>query len=323
MTDRQLQYILAIAEEGSLTAAAEKLFISQPSLSALLAKVENDFGAKFFERNILPVKLTYAGECYLQAARQILSIQKELRDKIFDIQNEEAGKMIVGCSPLLSTYLFSLIVPAFMRRYPNIELNLLEDYVMFLNKLLIADNLDLLFTTVPIYNDTLIQTIPLYTEEILLFAPAAPPHAALGFGAYKLTANHDFPACDMSRLNKEPFVLFKKGRYLRHITDRIFEDSKIAPRIILETNDWETCLSMVEKGLACTLLPDSWFKQISPASNINRYSIKNKPLLTTSLCYKKRASLSKNIERFISLSKELINNFINLEKTGISSPPVV
>jgi DNA-binding transcriptional LysR family regulator len=193
-----------------------------------------------------------------------------------------------------------------MRRYPNIELELLEDYVVFLKKKLIADDIDLLFTTAPIYNDTLIQNTPLYTEEILLFTPAA-----LICGGYKLTTNNAFPVCAMNRVNQQPFVLFKKGRYLRHIVDRIFEDSKIAPPIILETNDWETCLSMVEKGLACTLLPHSPFKQLSSTSDVNRYSIKNKPLLITKLCYKKRPSLSKNIERFISLSKEVINNFIN------------
>jgi DNA-binding transcriptional LysR family regulator len=192
-----------------------------------------------------------------------------------------------------------------MHRYPNIQLDLLEESVAYLEKLLIADALDLVFTSAPIYNDD-IQSIPLYTEELLLFTPAA-----LTLSGGKLTAGRAFPVCDITRLNKQPFVLFKKGRYLRHISDRIFEDGKISPRIILETNNWETCLSMVEKGLACTLLPYSPFKELPSTSAFNIYSTKNKPLRTISLCYKKRASLSKNMDRFIGLSKEVIQNFVD------------
>lgn len=305
MTDRQLQYILTIAEEGSLTNAAEKLFISQPSLSALLAKVEYDYGAKLFERNTTPVKLTYAGEYYVQAARQVVGIQKELRDKIFDIQNEEAGKLVVGCGPQLSAHLFPLIIPVFMGRYPNIQLNLLEDDMAHLEKLLVTDALDLIFTATPIYNDTL-QSIPLYSEEVLLFTPAV-----LNLSGNKPLAHYAFPVCNMIGLKGQPFVLFKKGRYLRHISDRIFEDSRLAPNIILETNNWETCIGMVKKGMACTLLPYSPFEHIHATSDISIYSIRNKPIRTISLCYKKRTSLSKNMERFIRLSEETIKNFVN------------
>jgi DNA-binding transcriptional LysR family regulator len=312
MTDRQLEYILTISEEGNFTVAAEKLFISQPSLSALLAKVEADYGAKLFERSTSPVRLTYAGECYVQAARQILTIQKELRDKIFDIQNEEAGKLTVGCGQHTSSDIFPLIIPVFKRRYPKIQLNLLEDNVSYFEKLLIADSLDLVFTTAPIYNNA-IQSVPLYAEEVLLFTPPSLPVGG------RVMAHQAFPVCDMAFFKEQPFVLFKKGRYLRHLSDRIFEDSKIVPCIILETNSWETCLSMVEKGLACTLLPYPPFKQNLPIGTINKYSIKNKPLRTISLCYKKRVILSKNIERFVSLSKEAIKKYIDQKDCSSST----
>lgn len=309
MTDRQLRYILTIVEEGSLTSAAQKLYISQPSLSALLAKVEGDYGAKLFDRSTSPLKLTYAGECYIQAARQMLGIQKELRDKISDVQNNNAGKLSIGCGTHMSAYFFPLILPVFMARYPKVQLELLEDNIMRFEKLLISDTLDLVFSTSPIYNSD-IEGLPLFSEEVILLIPSF-----MDEGSNKYIQGRAFPIYDINALKDRPFVLFKKGRHLRRVSERIFEDNGINPNILLETNNWETCYSMVAEGLACTMLPHTPFKQILIDKHVKRYSLEGRPYRTYTIYYKKREYISKIMEHFISLSKEMICNVVtNFEK---------
>ena len=80
MTDRQLRYLVTLASEGNMTAAAQRLFISQPSLSYLLAHVEKELGIALFNRNTNPISMTYAGERYIAAAQKILGVQRELED---------------------------------------------------------------------------------------------------------------------------------------------------------------------------------------------------------------------------------------------------
>lgn len=79
MTDRQLKYLITLAEEGNMTTAAQKLFISQPSLSYLLGHVEQELGAELFHRNTTPLTLTEAGESYVETARKILGIKREVK----------------------------------------------------------------------------------------------------------------------------------------------------------------------------------------------------------------------------------------------------
>lgn len=87
MTDRQLKYIVAIAEAGSISLAAKRLYISQPSLSSLLSHVEDEIGVLLFDRDTSPLKPTYAGEQYIAAAKQILGIQRNLDSHFADIRH--------------------------------------------------------------------------------------------------------------------------------------------------------------------------------------------------------------------------------------------
>ena len=91
MDFREMTYITTIADCGSITAAARKLYISQPSLSYIVSKVEQETGAKLFERKNYPLTLTYAGEKYVETARKILSLNDNMRRELMDITGGEKG----------------------------------------------------------------------------------------------------------------------------------------------------------------------------------------------------------------------------------------
>ena len=96
MDFRELYYITMIADCQSITKAAQKLYISQPSLSHLVSKVEAELGVKLFDRTAYPITQTYAGERYVDTARQILRLNDNMRREFSDISEGTAGRITIG-----------------------------------------------------------------------------------------------------------------------------------------------------------------------------------------------------------------------------------
>ena len=98
MNLKQARYIRTIAQEGGVTAAAKKLYISQPSLSQMLRQIEGELGVELFDRTVQPFRPTYAGECYLRAAQAMLSANEILENEIQQIRQEDRGRLRLGIS---------------------------------------------------------------------------------------------------------------------------------------------------------------------------------------------------------------------------------
>jgi DNA-binding transcriptional LysR family regulator len=304
MNERQLKYILTIAEEGNITTAAQKLYISQPSLSYLLAHVEEELGLKLFDRSCSPMRLTFAGEAYVQAAKKILSIQNELHNQIDDLIDYRKSRLVIGCSARLSSLLIPAVLPPFMKSNPGVQIKLYEESVPVLEELLTSGALELVFTNAMIENKAL-GRIPLYVEEFLILTPADFTPAGI---THK---EHHFPVFDLACLEGRPFVLFKHGHQLRDMTDQIFADFGIHPNIILETENWEICYSMAEEGLAFTLLPFSPLTKFMTdnTKKINFYSIDGSYSRQLSAYYRKNTYHHKIIETFIETAQTILDQY--------------
>lgn len=251
MNQRQLKYILEIAKQGNLTSAAKALYISQPSLSNLLEHVEQELDLRLFVRKPTGMTLTPAGECYVAAAEQILGCLADLDQKLSGIRDGQRGKLAIGCSQQKSTRIFSHIIPLLREKHPLYQFYLVEDAMKVLAEMLKTGELDAAF----LYSNYQIDhvcSVPLYWEEVFLIAPG-------GFRSDKIIRRMPEPAllANLSAVEHCPFVLFKSKRNLRRLADEIFQKSGISPPVILETDSWQTCLSMVENDGAFSLLPFS------------------------------------------------------------------
>lgn len=299
MNDRQLKYILTIAREGNLTSAAQKLYISQPSLSSMLAHVEEELDVKLFDRSVSPLKLTYAGEQYINSAEQILSILNDLNHNLERISNSLAGRLNIGCSSHFSSTLIPYIVPVFMNRYSDVQINLTEGERIDLEKKLMSGNLDLIFTTYGNSENKNIEYIPLYKEEFVLISPSnyVP-------NCYSQSDQPPDSLIDLKDLENESFVLMKPGHQLRFTIDRIFQDSGFIPKVILETDSWKTCLSLAAEGMAFTILPNS--KLEKPIDRIKIFRINQKYYRSMFLCYRKGAFRTKIMDEFINFTLSLL-----------------
>nr|WP_312579209.1 LysR family transcriptional regulator [Sedimentibacter sp.] len=299
MNDRQLKYILAIAQERNLTTAAQKLYISQPSLSSMLAHIEEELGVKLFDRSVSPLMPTYAGEQYINSAEQILSIMTNLKHHLDRVADSLTGRLNIGCSSHFSSTLIPCIVPAFMNQYPDIQINLAEGERLYLEQKLISGNLDLIFTTLGGSENKNIEYIPLYKEEFVLISP-------LNYvpNSYSQSNGQRDIFIDLKELEDEPFVFMKSGHQLRFTIDRIFQDIGFTPKLLLETDNWMTCIRMAEEAMAFTILPNAKFD--TPIDRINIFRINPTHYRKMFLCIRKGAYHTKIMDEFIDSALSLI-----------------
>jgi DNA-binding transcriptional LysR family regulator len=301
MNIRQMQYIIEIAKEGNITTAANNLFISQPSLSSLLANVEKELGAKLFDRSTAPIVLTYAGEKYIEAATKILRTINELQYMINDMQESVTGRLRVGCSTQQSPFFVPVIMSTIVKRYPGVQLQLTEDSPGVLEKLLLNGTLDVILCGESVNHPNFV-CLPMKEEETVLLAPTdravptIPP----------LDGEKRFPCANLRTLNNAPFVLMKKKHQLRKMQDRILEENDCKPDIILETSNWQTCLRMVTSGMAFTFLP--YVESEIPVGQICLYSLPQKYHRRTFLFYRKNTYCSKALDAFIAAAQNIFMN---------------
>jgi DNA-binding transcriptional LysR family regulator len=298
MTDRQFEYILEIARQGNITAAAQKLHISQPSLSNVLAHVEAEVGAKIFDRSVSPMTLTYAGEIYIETAKKIMGQIHELRHQIDDMNDSRTGRLNIGCGPQLSSFLVPAILPVLMEQYPGVQFRLTEANREALEERLLNGSLDVLLSS-GIINHQHVECIPLIKQEIILLAPNNfTPHAV------KEISDRPFPCIDLGVCGAIPMVLMKKGHQTRIIQDRIFSDSQYMPNIILETDNAYTCLHMVESGIAFSILPNMNIRQ--NITKIAKFSFEKEYCHHICLCYRKNTYFPKILEAFIQVTQSVL-----------------
>lgn len=303
MNERQCKYIIAISEERNITAAAHKLFISQPSLSYLLSHVEEELGTKLFDRNVTPLALTDAGECCVEAAKQLLNIQRELKNQIDDIRQLRKGHLTIGCSPRLSPILFPALLPSFIRNNPGIQLTLVEENIPVLEDMLAYGDLEVAFSNTPMTSKDF-GHVTLFHEELLLLAPASFIPQAV-----EKDEKHTYPTLELSCAQDYPFVLLKPHHRLRQMIDKVFSDHDIKPRIICETDNWETCFGMVTQGIAFTILPYSPLQRVVwTDTTVKEYGIKGEYDRQLSLYYRKNTHRLALIESFIRSTQSIISD---------------
>ena len=142
MNLKQARYIQTIAQEGSITAAARKLYISQPSLSQMLKQVEVELGAALFDRSVSPVHLTLAGEACLQAAEAILAANDRLERQLQEIRDESRGRLRLGISVQRGMQVLPLALPWFLARFPHVALEITERGSADLEELVLKGGVD-------------------------------------------------------------------------------------------------------------------------------------------------------------------------------------
>lgn len=294
---RQLRYMLAVAEEKSFSKAAKKLYIAQPHLSQYIQKLETQLGVKLFDRSRTPLTLTLAGEQFAQKARQILRLNNNLLQQMKDYTEEKNGRLVLGISPVRSAYLLPLVLPAFRRLFPHVEISLYEGTSTNLEDWMNQGVTDLTILSLPIKSDTFSYEI-LMKEPFLIVAPPAHPLAKRPGGNSSPVPLH------LSELEKEPFILLQQGQALRRIADSLFLQAGYQPHILLETRSYQTAHNLASIGMGFTFSTPSINLLNSNAANpVRLFTAEPTFTRTLAVVYQKGKYLTKFEQTFIQLAQ--------------------
>lgn len=248
MNFRQLEYVIAIYQEGSMTKAASKLYISQPALSQQLQKLEQEVGIQIFDRNTTPLRPTYAGKHYLEVIQKILFDHQQAIDWLDDIHSLNKGKITFGISDIRSTQFLPVLLPGFRQKYPHIEIEIIEAPALALPDMISKGTIDFALMIARSDMDNLVF-LPVMTEEVLL---AVPKQAPINEQCRQSVAEHGY--VDFRLLKNEPFIMLKRGYRLYNIAHDLFRKADIMPPVVLSTGNLVLAHQMVIAGYGLTLI---------------------------------------------------------------------
>lgn len=306
MDFRHLQYILMVAEERSFSKAAQKLYIAQPSLSQYIQKLEHQLGVQLFDRSTTPLKLTYAGELYIETTKKILDLKDQLSQQMEDIANLKKGRLTIGLSPFRSTYIMPKVLPLFIEKYPGIEVVLLEGTSPELVDYAVKGTTDISIMTLPV-QETLLSYEEIFREEILVALPQR--HPLIEKLNVSFIDHNSYPKINLTLLEDDSFILLKQDQKLHQIAVQLCKQAGFKPQIILESESIEAAHALATAGMGATFVPDTLAYFGNTINKPLYCSIENlQSMRTLVVAYRKGRYLSKAASKFINIMKACLGN---------------
>ncbi|WP_150049676.1 MULTISPECIES: LysR substrate-binding domain-containing protein [Methylomonas] len=242
MNLRDLRYLIAVADLRSFVQAAERCYISQPTLSTQIKKMEDDLGVQIFERSNKKVLLTEAGSLIVESARRILREVDHIKELAENVQDPYAGNLRIGAFPTLSTYVFPGLVPLIRETLPRIRLILVEEKTEALMHKLKNGDIDMALLALPIADDFL-QHEELFEDEFLL----------------AVATDHELAKASQVQLSdlagQKHMLLLEEGHCLRGHALKICRLHGVEEYQDVRATGLETLRQMVRAGSGITFMP--------------------------------------------------------------------
>lgn len=254
---RDLEYVVALDEERHFHRAAARCFVSQPTLSGQLKKLEEELGVLLAERSGRRVTMTEAGRAVAERARRVLAEARAIRDIAQLYRDPMAGELQVGLIPTLAPYLLPPVMPALKERLPNLKLWLHEQQTAVLLERLRRAELDLLILALPVETDEFV-TIDLFREPFQLAVPRRDPLA-------------DHPRAELPDLQQRELLLLEEGHCLRGQALEVCVQAGGSEYGGFHATSLETLRHMVGEGIGITLIPQLAVPRRKDADDPVRY----------------------------------------------------
>ncbi|MBD0382494.1 LysR family transcriptional regulator [Paenibacillus sedimenti] len=290
MEYRLLEYFLAVCEELHFTKAAEKLGISQPTLSQQIRLLEHRLGTPLFQRIGKKVFVTEAGQILHKHSRNMFHELGQAQAAINEIRGMQRGRLRIGCS---GNHLLTETILSFHARYPKIELSVTELATEETKEGLLSNQLDLGVVFLP-DEDEHLQRIPLYHERLELVVSSK----------HELAKADSIPLRDLDKL---PIAMLQKKFYVRQMIDDCTGQIGFPLKPVLELSTLESLLQMAKNNLGGAIVPESYVKSVSGRSGISSIPIVDPvPQKEVGIVYRKDMFMCTTMDTFI---KELMRHF--------------
>ncbi|NLZ45118.1 MAG: LysR family transcriptional regulator [Clostridiales bacterium] len=314
MTSQQIEYFLTLAKLRSFSKTAQKLFITQPSLSQYIQNMESQLGVKLFDRSVNPIRLTKAGEICLHTCETIKSAEENMTNQLADITELKTGSLKIGATFFYASQMLSKSVSEFCRKHEGISVSIIEDNSKNLLEMVKTGELDL-YVGAGSFDTKNLDVEELSTERMYLAVPQSLETPNLSED--KLLTVDDIRKSTMKMLtasmNPLDLKLVKELPFLTttSMEDKLFEicrDFGFKPKIALSVRTSETLFSFVNQGLGVSLIPDTIAKFGNFLDHPKYYPLEH-PLGTTKICLvsRKNSYLSKAALEYPLMLKELVD----------------
>lgn len=304
MTSKELTYVKTVADEKSISRAARKLFMAQPSLSQSIQRIEENLGTPLFNRTTSGLTLTFAGERYYQVASQILKMYEDFELEISDINNLRTGRIHIGITNHLGTLALARILPQYQKIFYHIEVFIHEATTTALEQMLLSGEIDFAVMHAPKE-----VTQPQISYDILTRDPfviaISPDHSLIEKAEKK--PGYPYPVLDLKLLKHEPFLMLHKEQRIRQITNSVLGKAGIhQPKIALTLRNYETAQVLAAQGLGITLVPLQYSRIASTEYQPALLCIDEKYDAFWDMCIAtlQNGFLSKADQMFIRMTKE-------------------
>ena len=239
----QLRYFCAIADTGSFSRAAQQSHVSQPSLSQQIRKLEDELGARLFDRLGRTVRLTELGKAFLPRARTVLRDLEAARSDVVERKTAISGSLCIGVIPTIAPYFLPSVLASFSQQYPEARVTVVEEITPLLLERLRAGTTDIALIALPVHaKGHEFKPFPLAAEKLYAVLPR----------------RHRFAkrrSVSLGELRDDPFLLLRDGHCFREAAVAACSRARLQPNIVFEGGQFSSILSMVGAGLGISIVP--------------------------------------------------------------------
>lgn len=295
MNERKLRIFYEVSKELNMTKAAEKLYVSQPSISQAINDLENDLGVKLFDRIGKKLFLTYEGNTFLKYTRRILNIYDEAVKVIKEMNTLKRGKLKIGASTTIGIYILPDIIGSFSKIYNNIDISLIIENTENIVKLIEQNQIDIAFVEGPAHSDEI--EVQKFCDDELVFITSK---------------NHPWVTAKkilQSDIVKEKIILREKGSGTREVFISALKEKSIDYNIFMELGHTEAIKKVVEAGLGISCISKRCIKDEVNYGKLMVIPIEGlKIKRDLYVIHHKDKYISKTINTFLEFAKEKTKN---------------
>lgn len=272
MTYKDILYVTTIYEEGSFSAAARKLYISQSALSQAIRKLEEEFSMVLFLRTRGSSEPTKACQLFVENGRQVLQAWSQFESEMHLYARRRQSDLSIGMPALLLRDLLPFFSPRFEALCPGTEATVLEERSSILEKMVAEEALDLCVIQGALQNPRL-SSIPVLSTELLLAVPKNHPFCQ----SHPYRGLHQLEKVDLWELREEPFSLLKHQR-IEYVWKTLFQNAGFEPKIYRRSSLWSNIVDYIQSGKSVGFLDEMVVLHDPREDQLSYYRLKSGPI---------------------------------------------
>ncbi|WP_130833398.1 LysR family transcriptional regulator [[Erwinia] mediterraneensis] len=289
MDVRALRYFTEVVRQQSFTRAAEKLYVTQPTISKMLRQLEEELGCTLLLRDGRKLHLTDSGAALYQRGLIILQEFHQLEAELGDINQLKTGELRLGIPPMVGMQIAGTI-SAFRQRYPGVALKIVESGGLTVQQAVLDGSLDIALTALPVDPDLPLNTLPLMQHPLCVLLPRSAPWL-------------NRSSMTLMELATHPLLIFNEEFSLNRQLIKAFQQFNLTPAIAVRSGQWDFLAAMVQSGMGLAILPEPICQRLDKQSLL-WLPLESDLMWNLALIWRAGSYLSRSAQAWIACCRE-------------------